>query len=137
LEKAGAQPMLRCYLGIVHMLLAAFYLMSAAVMLGMGLSLFHLGVVSWRSWIVAALHGMAGAIGLGVLIFALKGPAYGFANGVESFGKIAVILAAVALAGGIIILFRPAFARRGWPIGAHATLGIAAYVFLSGYLLLG
>jgi hypothetical protein len=121
------------------MLLAAFCTLTVAVILGLGLSLFHLGVVRWRSWIFGALHGVIGAMGLGILAFALKGPAHGFANGVQSFGKIAAITAAAALVGGCVYVLLPEMSRRGTNvlIGAHATLGIAAYVFLSGYILLG
>ncbi len=124
--------------GETHMLLAAFYILLAAVVLGMGASLFHLGLVPRRSWIVAALHGIVAVTGLGVLVFALiKSPAHGFANGVQSFGEFAAILVAAALAFGCGFLFFPQSARRSWIIGAHATLGIAAFVFLSGYLALG
>ncbi len=119
------------------MLLAAFYVLSAAVVTGLALSLFHLGVVPRRSWIVAALHGVIAAAGLGLLIFALRGPVHGFSHGVQSFGEIAAILAAAALVLGCVFLFFTKVSRRGWPIGMHATLGIAAYVFLSGYVLLG
>jgi hypothetical protein len=129
--------MLSRFWGITYMLLTAFYILSAAVVLGLGLSLFHLGVVPWRSWIVAALHGVVAATGLGVLVFALKGPVRGFAHGVDSFGEIAALLAAAALLLGSIFLFFPKTSRHGWLIGAHATLGIAAFVFLSGYVLLG
>ena len=119
------------------MLLAAFYIWAAAVIVGMVLSLFHLGLVSWRSWVVAAIHGGAGAVGLGTLIWALQAPAQGFAHGVQSFGKIAAVLAAAALLIGSFFLFSAGARMRGWLIGAHATLGIAAFVFLSGYVLLG
>jgi hypothetical protein len=123
--------------GIARMLLMAFYVLSAAVVMGLGLSLFYVGLIQWRSWIVAALHGVIAAAGLGILVFALRGPAHGFSHGVQSFGEIAAILAAATLVFGCIFLFFPRVSRRGWLIGAHATLGIAAYVFLSGYVLLG
>lgn len=119
------------------MLLAAFWIWTAAVVLGMGVSLFHLGLLPRRSWIVAAMHGIAAAIGLGVLPVALRGPMHGFAHGVESFGEIAALIAAGALVVGCAFLIFPRALARGWMIGAHATLGIAAYVFLAGYLLLG
>ena len=119
------------------MLLAAFWILTAAVILGMGLSLFHLGLVSWRSRVIAALHSVAGAAGLSVLIWALQGPVHGFANGVESFGEIAAFGAGAALAIGAVFVLFPRSLGRGWLIGVHATLGIAAFVFLSGYVLLG
>src|ERR1700744_1443526 len=121
----------------VCMLLAAFYVLSVAVMIGAGLSLFHLGIVAWRSWIVAALHGVIATAALGILIFALRGPAHGFAHGVQSFGEIAAVLAAAALIIGGALLGFPQITRRSWVIGGHATLGIAAFAFLSAYLALG
>ena len=121
----------------VTMLTIAFYFLSAAVVLGLTLSLFHLGLMRRRWWRVGIVHGVIGAIGLGVLLFALQGPARGFANGVEYFGTIAAVLAALALIAGGVFFFFPRAARGGWLIGAHASFGIAAFVFLSGYLLLG
>jgi hypothetical protein len=119
------------------MLTVAFATLAVAVLLGLGLSLFHLGLMRRRWWRAGIVHGVIGAVGLGVLVFALNGPPRGVAHGVESFGIIAAILAALALTVGSIFFFFPKAARGGWLIGAHATLGIAAFVFLSGYLLLG
>jgi hypothetical protein len=121
----------------VIILTVSFYILSIVVVLGLSLSLFHLGLVRRRWRRVGVLHGLTGAVGLGVLLFALRGPPRGFAHGVQSFGEIAAILAAAGLAAGGIFFFFPRAARGGWLIGAHATLGIAAFVFLSGYLLLG
>jgi hypothetical protein len=115
----------------------AFTLLSIAVLLGLALSLFHLGLMRRRWWRVGMVHGVIGAIGLGVLLFALQEPPRGVAHGVQSFGTIAAVLAALALIAGGVFFFFPRAARGGWLIGAHASLGIAAFVFLSGYLLLG
>ena len=121
------------------MLLAAFTTMTVAVLLGLALALFYLGITPWRSWIVGALHGVVGATGLGLLAFALKGPVRGATHGVQSFGKFAAIGVAATLVIGLVFVLLPVASRRGTNvlIGAHATLGIAAYVFLLGYVLLG
>ena len=116
-----------------------FYILSAALLLGLTLSLFYLGIVRVRLWWLAAVHGTLGAAGFGALIFAWNGRAQDVARGVEGFGKLAAILAGVTLAIGVTILLLPTFGHRrpNWVIGAHATMGIAAYVFLLAYVALG
>jgi hypothetical protein len=120
-------------------LILAFITLTIAVLLGTTLALFYLGIVRWRSTMVGAVHGVLGAMGLGMLAFALKGPARGVVHGVDSFGKYAAIAAALALVGGCVFVLLPVLSRRGtnWLIGGHAILGIAAYVLLLTYVALG
>jgi hypothetical protein len=122
------------------MLVAACYVLWAALTLGVVLGFFHLRGGRMPNWMVGAVHGSGGALGLGILAFALKsGVVRGAQFGVETFGKFAAILAAIALAAGIVFVLLPKASRRGtyWLLGAHATLGAAACIFLLAYVSLG
>jgi O-antigen/teichoic acid export membrane protein len=121
-----------------RMLPLAFTILSAAVLAGIVLALLHLRG-SPPHWTIGALHGVAGAAALVALLLALRGPPRGELTGVASFGTIAAVLAAIALALGLAVA---ALARRshravGLAIGVHATLAITAYVLLLAYVSLG
>lgn len=120
------------------MLSLAIIILSAAVLAGIVLVLLHLRGVS-PHWIIGALHGAAGAAGLGALILALRGPPRGVLTGVASFGADAAVLAAGALAMGLGIVALARRSRRGvgLAIAVHATLAITAYVLLLAYVSLG
>ncbi len=76
------------------------------------------------------VHGFAGLMGLGLLIWALDEPRHGDAMGVGSFGTTAALMFTVALALGILV---PRVGRR-WPkaaggvLAVHATIAITAFV---------
>lgn len=121
------------------MLSVALIILSATVALGITLALLHLRGSSAPHWLIGALHGMLGAAGLGTLILALRGPPRGMQTGVASFGAVAAVLAAVALALGlgIITLGRRSGRHIGAMIAVHGTLAITAYVLLAAYVSLG
>lgn len=121
------------------MLLPAFYLLTAAVLLGMYLSLFYLGILPRRSWIAGAIHGLLAAAGLALLFLSLGGPERGVEHGVQSFGAIAAAIASAALVIGLGFVALQLFAKKrvAWLIGAHATVALTAYLFLMAYIALG
>jgi hypothetical protein len=127
------------------MLIAAFIILGLAALLGSALAILHLrapagAAASWPvPWPVAALHGLLGVGGLACLLFALRGPPRGLAQGTASFDAIAATLFALAaLAGGGIFA---AHLRKRRPAGAliglHATLAVSGFVILAAYLLAG
>jgi hypothetical protein len=113
----------------------AFAVLTVAVALGLTLAVMHLRGVSPRLWPGGVSHGLAGAIGLGLLLFALKGGAQGGGDGVASFGPAAAILAGAALLLGLIVLFRTSRGRTaGLLIAVHGSLAITAYTLLLAYV---
>jgi hypothetical protein len=87
------------------------------------------------TWI-GALHGLAGAAGLGVLFLALRGPPRGVKFGAGTFGDIAAALLVAALIGGLTVL---ATRTRGRPVAfglvaIHGLFAIAGYTLLCTYL---
>ena len=117
------------------MLLPAFYILTAAVLLGSVVALSHLGLIRWRWW-PGIVHGALGATGLAILFFSLGGPARGVEFGVQSFGLIAAALASVGLFIGLSFAALNLFARKrvAWLVGAHVTVAMAAYLFLMAYV---
>jgi hypothetical protein len=91
------------------------------------------------AWPFGASHGVLGAIGLIMLLLALRGPPRGEAMGVGAFGRIAAVLLAMALLAGLAILVVRLRHRRtpGLLIGIHATLAISGVVILAAYTLVG
>lgn len=79
-------------------------------------------------------HGVVGAVGLLVLVLALRGPPRGVSAGVGSFGmEAAVLFAGAVLTGIIIVLLR----RRAIVMAIHAGIAITGYVLLLAWDSLG
>jgi hypothetical protein len=120
------------------MLTSSFTVLACAVAFGCGLALVHMRskAAAPVAWWVAALHGLLGLAGLGLLALALRGPARGVAQGMGSFGMIgAALIAAAALIGGSIFLKHRRAQHAGALIGMHATLAIGGFVVLVAYVL--
>jgi hypothetical protein len=115
----------------------AVWILTAAVAAGTGLALWHLRAtddVKGPPLAAGVAHGIAGAIGLIVLLLALRGPARGVDAGVGSFGSVAAGLFAGALATGIgILLLR----RKAIVMTVHAGIAITGYVLLLAWNSLG
>jgi|SRR5690348_6481454 len=118
------------------MLHLSFYLLTAAVLIGLVLALFYVGLLPRRSWIAGGVHAALAATGLVLLILSLGGAARGADYGVQSFGAIAAVIATTALLIGLTFAGLQIFAKRrvNWLVGAHVTIGITAYFFLMAYL---
>jgi hypothetical protein len=120
------------------MLIPAFLVLAAAMLLGTLLAILHLRGGAMPSWYAGALHGALGACGFAVLVVALGAPARSRATGTASFGVLAAVFFAIALLSGVGLLIQR-FRKRPLPgvlIGAHATIAIGALVILSAYLVL-
>jgi hypothetical protein len=108
----------------------AVALLTVAVAVGTGLALWHLRATDdGPPAMVGLLHGVIGAIGLGVLLLVLRGPARGIAAGAGSFGTMAALLFGAALLTGVAVLLR----RQRTPavlIAIHSGLAITGYVLL-------
>jgi hypothetical protein len=117
------------------MLLPAFYLLTAAVLIGSVVALSYLGLMRWRWW-PGAIHGALGTAGLVILFFSLGGPPRGVEFGVQSFGVIAAALATAGLLIGLGFAALNVFAKKrvAWLVGAHVTIAIAGYFFLMAYV---
>jgi len=118
----------------------AFWTVTLAVVWGAGLSFLFLNPV-WRrpAW-VAAIHGIVGATGLGLLILALRTQdPRAEALGVGAFAKYAAVLLSAALILGLVIGFGPLSIRRrrGFLIAIHGTIAISGFVLFMAYRSLG
>jgi hypothetical protein len=112
-------------------LAAAFYALTLAVAAGTILALWHMRAIEGapRPPLAAGIaHGLAGAVGLLLLIPALLGPPRGAAAGAASFGMIAGVLFAAALLSGVVLLLRGRAASVTMAI--HAGIAITGYVVL-------
>jgi len=120
------------------MLIAAFYALGAAVLLGSVLAVWNLRPrTAPPPWPLAALHALVAIGGLLCLAIALRGPPRGLDQGTASFGVIsAVLIALAALLGGGMLMGR---LRKRRPastlIGIHAMLAISGFVILIAYVL--
>jgi hypothetical protein len=119
---------------------AAVLLMTVAVGFGSGLALWHLRAAddpTARPPVsLGIVHGLIGACGLVVLLLALRGPPRAAAAGAGSFGEIATLLFAAAIATGLVILVL----RRKRPavtMAIHAGLAITGYMLLLAWYSLG
>jgi hypothetical protein len=123
------------------MLIAAFVILSTAMLLGTVLAVLHLRSegAAVPPWPLAGIHGLLAIGGFGCLLLALRGPPRGLATGTASFGTIAAALVALAALVGGGILGMHLLKRRlpGMLIGIHATLAVSGFVFLATYILLG
>jgi len=117
------------------MLLPAFYVLTATVLIGLYLSLHYLGLTK-RSWFVSLLHGALAAGGVALLFASLTGAPRGAEYGVQSFGAIAGAIALGAMAVALLFLGLMMFARKriAWLIGLHAVIALTAYSFLLAYV---
>jgi hypothetical protein len=79
-------------------------------------------------------HGVVGAVGFVVLLFALRGPARGVATGVGSFGTVSAVLLGGAVLTGIALLL---LHRKGVVMAVHAGIAITGYVLLLAWDSLG
>ena len=118
------------------MLTLAFWILAATVVFGSALAFLHLRAAKLPPWPVGALHGMAGATGLVVLILALQAPARGAEYGVSAFGPAAAVLVALALVMGLVVLILARRFRRtsGLVIAIHSTIAVTAFVLLLAYV---
>jgi hypothetical protein len=118
------------------MLTLAFWILAATVAFGSALAFLHLRAAKLPPWPVGALHGLAGATGLVVLILALQGPARGAEYGVSAFGPAAAALVALALVMGLVVLILARRFRRtsGLVIAIHSTIAVTAFVLLLAYV---
>ena len=79
-------------------------------------------------------HGTLGVVGLGLLLFALQGPARGIDTGVASFGTTSdALFAGAALTGVIMLRLR----RKAIVMAVHAGIAITGYVLLLAWYSLG
>lgn len=118
---------------------AATWLLTLTVAAGTILALLHLraseGIGHPPLW-MGVLHGLAGVVGLGVLLVALRGPERGIASGVGGFGRTASWLFAGAVASGVLVWIRR---RKGpaIPVILHAGIAVTAWVLLLAWNALG
>lgn len=119
------------------MLNAAFYILLAAVAVGILLAVMHFAKrTTLPPWPLAALHALLALGGFGLLLVALQGPPRGADQGTTSFGAIAATLfVTAALFGGGLLAAR---LRRRPPgttlIGIHAMLAVTGFVILLAYV---
>ncbi len=89
-----------------------------------------------RIWLPGAAHGLIGVAGSGLLLAGLQGPARGVHSGAGSFGTIAAVLLAGALALGLLVA--AGRLRRKRPsalvLGLHATLAVTGLTLLAAYV---
>jgi hypothetical protein len=119
------------------MLIAAFIIIAAAVLLGSWLAVMHLrsAAAAPVAWWLGALHALLGLGGLACLVLALRGPVRELAQGTASFGAIsAALIALAALFGGLILTRRLKHQRAGTLLGIHATLAVSGFVMLAAYV---
>jgi hypothetical protein len=115
----------------------AVWILTLAVAAGSGLALWHLRATQGGSrppFAAGVAHGVVGAIGLVVLLFALQGPARGIAAGVGSFGPLSAALFAGALFAGLTMLL---LRRKAIVMAVHAGIAITGYVLLLAWTSLG
>jgi hypothetical protein len=115
----------------------AVSLLTITVALGTGLALWHLRAMDdGPPAMVGLLHGVIGAIGLGVLLLVLRGPARGVAAGVESFGTTSALLFSAALLTGIAVLMRRQRVSAVL-IAIHSGFAVTGYFLLLAWNSLG
>jgi hypothetical protein len=115
----------------------AVWILTAAVIAGAILASWHLRATdgAGRPPLFAAVaHGVAGAMGLFVLVVALQGPPRGVEAGAGSFGTTAAVLfGGSLLTGGSLLFLRP----KGIVMAIHAGIAISGYVLLLAWSSLG
>jgi hypothetical protein len=114
----------------------AVWVLTIAIAAGSGLALWHLRAADnalRRPLAMGIAHGLTGAVGLGLLLLALRGPPRGVDAGVGSFGTMSAVLFAAAVATGITLLRY----RSGLVMAIHAGIAITGYVLLLAWSSLG
>ena len=120
------------------MLIVAFVILGAAMLLGSVLAVLHTREgAAPPPWRLGALHGLIAIGGLACLGLALRGPPRGLDQGTGSFGMIAAVLVALAAVAGVALLSARFRRRRlsGTLIGVHATLAVSGFVVLIVYVM--
>ena len=114
----------------------AFFALTGAVALGLGLALNRLRGEGPRRPALALLHGAFGLTGLGLLLAVLQGPRRGVAMGVGSFGMAAAVLFGIALLAGpaVPLLFRRAPGLSGLALAVHAICGISGFTLFLAWI---
>ncbi len=122
------------------MLQVAFWLLSAAVIAGLGLIAVYLkGEDGPRLPVWAGIgHGLIGTAGFLVLLPTLPmfgGPPRGLASGSGSFGTVAAAFVAGAILAGAVVLAATLRRRKvsAVVLATHAMLGVGGYVMLAAY----
>ena len=119
------------------MVAVAVWILTLAAAAGTVLALWHLRATAaqQRPPIAAGIaHGSVGAVGLAVLLLALRGPARGVDAGAGSFGTLAAVLFAGALLTGVLLLVGR---RKVVVMTIHAGIAITGYVLLLAWNALG
>ena len=119
------------------MVSTAVWVLTLAVAAGSILALWHLRAVDAGSrppLIAGIAHGVIGAIGLGALLWALRGPARGIEAGVGSFGPVAAVLFGAALLTGVALFL---LRRKSVMMAVHAGVAITGYVLILAWNSLG
>ena len=104
---------------------------------GTVLALWHLRAIDGKGGpplAAGVAHGIVGALGLVLLLLALRGPVRGAASGVASFGALSAWLCGGALlTGGIMFWLK----NKGPVMAIHAGIAISGYVLLLAWNALG
>ena len=124
------------------MLIPSLIVLAAALLAGMALGVRHIlldrpaGRLTWQG----AAHGLAGTVGVCLLLYALAFPdappsAHAARMGAGGFGRVAGGLLTAALAGGFVML--AANLRRrpisGVLVAAHSMAALFGYLLLATY----
>jgi len=119
------------------MLFYSGLILGVSVLTGIALlALYQWVKPAGRIWLPGAAHGLIGVAGSGLLLGGLQGPARGVHSGAGSFGTIAAVLLAGALALGLLVA--AGRLRRKRPsalvLGIHATLAMTGLTLLAAYV---
>lgn len=115
----------------------AVWVLTLTVVAGTILALLHLRATDDASlppFAAGIAHGASGAVGLVVLLLALRGPSRGADAGVGSFGTTSAALLAGAVLTGVAML---KLRNKSVTMTIHAGLAITGYVLLLAWNALG